>query len=79
MPGRRRLGARLAGAAEAIRQESGMLISPQEAALVEEHLAPARAAVAPEEWQAELAAGRALSQQEALALVLSPSPVSPAS
>jgi tetratricopeptide (TPR) repeat protein len=44
-----------------------------------DHLAPARAAVAPEEWQAELAAGRALSQQEALALVLSPSPVSPAS
>jgi hypothetical protein len=33
----------------------------------------------PGEWQAELAAGRALGQQEALALVLSPSPVSPAS
>ena len=61
--------ARLAGAAEAIRQESGMLISPQEAALMEEHLAPGRAAVTPQEWQAALAAGRALSQREALALL----------
>ena len=61
--------ARLAGAAEAIRQESGMLISPQEAAMVDEHLAPARAAVTPQEWQAALAAGRALSQAEALALL----------
>jgi len=61
--------ARLAGAAQASREESGMPISPQEAATVEEHLAPARAAVTPQEWQAELAAGRALSQAEALALL----------
>ena len=46
-----------------------MLISPQEAAMVDEHLAPARAAVTPQEWQAALAAGRALSQSEALALL----------
>jgi tetratricopeptide (TPR) repeat protein len=69
-----RRAARLAGAAEAGRQESGMLISPQEAAMVEELLAPARAAVAPEEWQAELAAGRALTLQETLTLFQSPSP-----
>jgi predicted ATPase/class 3 adenylate cyclase len=69
-----RRAARLAGAAEANREESGMLISPQEAAMVEEHLAPARAAVTPRTWEAEVAAGRALTQQEALALLLSPSP-----
>ena len=63
--------ARLAGAAHASREESGMLISPQEAAMVEEYLAPARAVVTPQEWQAELAAGRALSQDAALALVRS--------
>ena len=37
--------AHLASVAEANREESGMLISPQEAAMVDEHLAPARAAV----------------------------------
>ena len=66
--------ARLAGAAEAIRQESGMLITEQEAALLEGHLAPARAAVTPREWDAELAAGRALSESEALALLRSLNP-----
>jgi hypothetical protein len=65
------LAARLAGAAEGIRQESGMLITPSEAAMVEELLAPARAAVSSQAWDTELAAGRALSQSEALALLLS--------
>ena len=63
--------ARLAGAAEAIRQESGMPISPQEAAMLEDHLAPARGTVPRQEWDAELAAGRALSQPEALSLLTS--------
>jgi hypothetical protein len=71
--GELRRAARLAGAAEAGRDESGMLISPQEAAMVEEHLAPPRAVVMPDEWRAELAAGRALTQQEALTALLSPS------
>ena len=72
--------ARLAGAANAIRQESGMLITESEAAMVEEFLAPVRAAVSSQEWDAGLAAGRALSQQEALALLLSlRSPGSPTS
>jgi tetratricopeptide (TPR) repeat protein len=66
--------ARLAGAAETIRQESGMLISEQEAAIIEEHLGPARVTVTPEQWDAELASGRALSEPEALALLLSLSP-----
>ena len=68
------LTARLAGAAEAIRQESGLLITPQEGALLEELLGPARAAVSSQVWDAELAAGRALTEQEALALLLSLSP-----
>jgi predicted ATPase/class 3 adenylate cyclase len=68
------LTARLAGAAEAIRQESGMLITPSEAAMVEELLAPARATVPSQVWEAELAAGRALSQPEALVLLLSLGP-----
>jgi hypothetical protein len=66
--------ARLAGAAEAIRQESGMLITPPEAAMLEDLLAPGRAAVTAQEWDAGLAAGRALTEQEALALLLSLSP-----
>jgi hypothetical protein len=61
--------ARLAGAAEANREEPGMLISPKEAAMADEHLAPARAAVTPQEWRAALAVGRALRQAEALALL----------
>jgi hypothetical protein len=48
-----------------------MLITPQEAAMLEELLAPARAAMTSEAWDSELAAGRALSQQAALALLLS--------
>ena len=66
--------ARLAGAAEAIRQEAGMPISQPDAAILERFLAPARAAIARQAWDAELAAGRALTQQEAVTLLLSPSP-----
>ena len=51
-----------------------MRISEQEAAMLEEYLAPARAAVTPQEWDAELAAGRALTQPEAVTLLRSPSP-----
>ena len=68
------LTARLFGAATAVRQESGMLISEPEAAMIEEHLAPARAAVPPQDWNAELAAGRALSQDQALTLLRSLAP-----
>jgi len=63
--------ARLAGAAETIRQQEGMRITPQEAAMIEERLAPARDTVPPEEWDAELAAGRALAQEQSLALLRS--------
>jgi predicted ATPase len=63
--------ARLAGAAEAIRQESGLPQSPQEAAMLEEYLAPARDTVPGQEWDAELAAGRALTQEQTVTLLLS--------
>ena len=64
--------ARLAGAAEAVRQKTGIPIKQPE--LLEEFLAPARAAVAPGEWDAALAAGRALTQQQAATLLASASP-----
>jgi predicted ATPase/class 3 adenylate cyclase len=62
--------ARLAGAAERIREKTGMPITKSDAALLERYLAPARAAAAPGAWQAELAAGRKLSQPQAITLLL---------
>jgi predicted ATPase/class 3 adenylate cyclase len=64
--------ARIAGAAEAIRHKTGIPIKQPE--LLEEFLAPARAATAPQEWEAALAAGRALTQQQAATLLASPTP-----
>ena len=46
---------RLTGAAEAIRHKTGNPIKQPE--LLERFLAPARAAIAPEQWDAELTAG----------------------
>ncbi len=64
--------ARHTGAAEAIRQKSGIPMKQPE--MLEEFLAPARATIAPEAWEAALAAGRTLSQQQAATLLTSPSP-----
>jgi len=61
--------ARLTGAAEAVRQKTGIPIKQPE--LLERFLAPALATIAPEEWDDELAAGRALSQQQAAMLLVS--------
>jgi predicted ATPase/class 3 adenylate cyclase len=61
--------ARLTGAAEAVRQKTGIPI--KQAELLERFLGPARARIAPEEWDEELAAGRALSQQQAAMLLVS--------
>jgi predicted ATPase/class 3 adenylate cyclase len=60
--------ARHTGAAEAIRQKSGIPIKQPE--MLEEFLAPARPTVAPGAWDAALAAGRALTQQQAATLLL---------
>jgi tetratricopeptide (TPR) repeat protein len=66
--------ARLTGAAEAIRQKTGIPLKQPDVVVLEGLLAPARAAIAPEQWGVELAAGRALTQPQAAALLLSPSP-----
>jgi predicted ATPase/class 3 adenylate cyclase len=63
--------ARLAGAAEGLRQQAGMPIPQPDAARLEQFLAPARAATAPSVWDAELATGLALSQQQAAELLRS--------
>jgi len=64
--------ARLTGAADAVRQKTG--IPAKQPEMLEEFLAPARATTEPAEWDAELAAGRALTQQQAATLLVSPSP-----
>jgi hypothetical protein len=67
-----RLGAaRLTGAAEMLRQQAGMPIPEPDAVVLERFLAPARAGTAPGEWDAELTAGRALSEQQAAELLRS--------
>jgi tetratricopeptide (TPR) repeat protein len=66
--------ARLAGAADSIRRQAGATAQQPEAVLLERFLAPARATVAGELWDAELAAGRALTQQQAAALLVAPVP-----
>ena len=66
--------ARLTGAVEAVRQKTGIPVKQRDVAVLERFLAPARAALATEQWNAELAAGRALTQQQAATLLVSPSP-----
>ncbi|MGO8956869.1 MAG: ATP-binding protein [Streptosporangiaceae bacterium] len=61
--------ARLAGAAEAIRQKAGMPIPEPSSVLLERFLGPARAIIPRVAWDAELAAGRALTQEQAVALL----------
>jgi tetratricopeptide (TPR) repeat protein len=61
--------ARLAGAAEAIREHAGIPRLAEDADLLEDFLAPARASTAPQSWDSELATSRALSQQDAAALL----------
>jgi predicted ATPase/class 3 adenylate cyclase len=64
--------ARLTGAAERIRQRTGLPIPQPDAVLLERYLAPARATIASEAWDSELAAGLALAQQQAATLLVSP-------
>ncbi len=61
--------ARLAGAAEGIREAAAMPIPEPDAALLESFLGSVRARIPPEQWASELAAGRALTHEQAVALV----------
>jgi predicted ATPase len=63
--------AHMAGAAQAVRQKSGIPIKQRE--LPEKFLVPVRASIPPEQWDAELAAGRGLTQQQAATLLVPPS------
>jgi hypothetical protein len=65
--------ARLAGAAEGIRERARMPIPESDAALLERFLGPARATIAREVWDAQLAAGHALTEEQAATLLVSPS------
>ena len=65
-----RRAARLAGAAEGVRQRASLPIPVRDAAILEVFLAPARASMPRQAWDAELAAGRALSQQQAAELLV---------
>ena len=66
--------ARLIGAAQAIRHKAGTPPDQSEEAFFERHLAPARAAINRGTWDAELATGRALTQDQAVTLLKSPAP-----
>jgi len=63
--------ARLVGAAEALREKSGIRIAPTDVILLERFTAPARATVARHAWDAELAAGAALTEEQAAMLLKS--------
>jgi predicted ATPase len=69
--GEHRQAARLTGAAESVRHQAGMPASELDADTLEHFLAPARTATRPEDWNVELAAGRALTQEQAAALLRS--------
>jgi tetratricopeptide (TPR) repeat protein len=63
--------ARLEGAAGAIREQSATPRTELEGARMDRYLAPARATVTREAWAAELAAGRAMTEHEAVSLLVS--------
>jgi hypothetical protein len=62
--------ARLLGAAAALRERVGAPLRPRRRAHVERAAAPARAVLGEERWAAAFAAGRAMTQQEAIAEAL---------
>jgi hypothetical protein len=66
--------ARLAGAAAGIRERAAMPIPAHDAALLERFLAPARATISRDVWDAELAAGRALTLQQTVTLLVPSAP-----
>jgi len=68
----RQRAARLAGAAQAVRDKASIPITGFDAALLERFLSPARAAVGRHRWDADVNTGRALTQDQAVALIAQP-------
>jgi hypothetical protein len=68
--GRAELAARLLGAAEALREELGLPLSPADSPAVEATAAAARAALGDEAFEAARAEGRALPLEQAIAEAL---------
>ncbi len=62
--------AQLLGAATAIREAFGMPLSPNSQAIYRRMLEAAQAQLAPAEWEAELARGRAMSLEQAIAYAI---------
>jgi predicted ATPase/class 3 adenylate cyclase len=62
--------ARLAGAAEAVREKAGIPMTGFDAALLERLLTPARTALEPQAWDAERNTGRSLMPDKAVALMM---------
>jgi predicted ATPase len=65
------LAARLAGAADRLREQADLPRPGSDEVLLEQFLVPARAATPPAVWDAELATGRTLTRQQAADLLCS--------
>jgi predicted ATPase/DNA-binding SARP family transcriptional activator/DNA-binding CsgD family transcriptional regulator/Tfp pilus assembly protein PilF len=69
--GRAQRAARLWGAAEAMREDIGVLLQPEDRKLLDPYLATARSSLGEVAWQATLAEGRAMMSEQAIAYALS--------
>ena len=76
--GQAQRAARLWGAAEALREDIGVPLQPEDRKLLDPHLAAARSSLGEAAWQATLAEGRVMTPEQAIEYSLSAEePVSP--
>jgi predicted ATPase/DNA-binding SARP family transcriptional activator/DNA-binding CsgD family transcriptional regulator len=75
--GRAHRAARLWGAAEALREEIGVPLQPENLQLLEPYIAAARRSLGEVAWQAALAEGRAMTPERAIGYALSPEEPAP--
>jgi non-specific serine/threonine protein kinase len=76
--GRAQRAARLWGAAEALREEIGVLLQPENLEVLDPYITAARLSLGEVAWQAALAEGRAMMPERAIEYALSPEePASP--
>jgi len=69
--GRAQRAARLWGAAEALREDIGVLLQPEDRKILDPYLASARSSLGEVAWQATLAEGRAMMPEQAIEFALS--------